>query len=170
MLDLRSNKLERPYFTNNTLINPCMLNLSCNLFWTPPSNTPAHLKMVDSSHNLFVKLLQGSLDRLLGLTLFYLHANRFSMLTFGVSDKLTLLSVISLDNKPWACHLSDDISYVLSRTKINLCPCPGLLPPHPICPGSCAPPAGLEDGTLPPTTSRPRQHVPGTGALHAPLT
>lgn len=128
VLDLSSNKLERAYFINNTLINLCTLNLSCNHFWTLPSNMPAHLKMVDLSHNLLVKVLPGSLDRLLRLTHFYLHGNRFSTLTFGALDKLTLLSVISLGNNPWACHLSDDISYVLSWTKqtsarVLGCPC-----------------------------------------------
>lgn len=128
MLDLSSNKLERAIFINNTLINLCTLNLSHNHFWTLPTNLPARLKTIDLSHNLLVKVLPGSLDRLLRLSHFYLHANRFSTLPFGALDKLRSLSVINLGNNPWACHLNDDISYLLSWTQqtpahVLGCPC-----------------------------------------------
>lgn len=128
MLDLSNNKLERAIFINNTLTNLCMLNLSHNLFWTLPTNMPAHLKTIDLSHNLLVNVLPASLDRLPRLTHFYLHANRFSTLPFGALDKLTSLSVITLGNNPWACHLYDDISYLLFWTQqtpahVLGCPC-----------------------------------------------
>uniref|UniRef100_A0A3Q0RQQ1 Oligodendrocyte myelin glycoprotein a n=1 Tax=Amphilophus citrinellus TaxID=61819 RepID=A0A3Q0RQQ1_AMPCI len=113
MLDLSSNKLERAIFINNTLTSLCTLNLSHNQFWTLPTNLP---------------VLLGSLDRLPRLTHFYLHANRFSTLPFGVLDKMTSLRVISLGSNPWACHLYADISYLISWTKrtparVLGCPC-----------------------------------------------
>nr|XP_019941016.1 PREDICTED: oligodendrocyte-myelin glycoprotein-like [Paralichthys olivaceus] len=127
-LDLSNNKLERATFINNTLINLCTLNLSHNHFWTLPTNMPMHLEAIDLSHNLLVKVLPGSLDRLPRLTHFYLHANRFSTLPFGVLDKMTSLRAITLGNNPWACHLYDDITYVLSWTQhtpahVLGCPC-----------------------------------------------
>ncbi|KAM9348918.1 oligodendrocyte-myelin glycoprotein-like [Symphorus nematophorus] len=127
-LDLSNNKLERAIFINNTLINLCTLNLSHNHFWTMPTNMPAQLEAIDLSHNLLVKVLPGSLDRLPSLTYFYLHANRFSTLPFGVFDKMTSLRVITLGDNPWACHLYDDISYLLSWTqhtpaRVLGCPC-----------------------------------------------
>nr|XP_046267608.1 oligodendrocyte-myelin glycoprotein-like [Scatophagus argus] len=128
MLDLSNNRLERAIFINNTLINLCMLNLSHNHFWTLPTNMPANLETIDLSHNLLVKVLPGSLNKLLKLTHFYLHANRFSMLPFGVLDKLTSLRLITLDNNPWACHLNADITYLVSWTQqtpahVLGCPC-----------------------------------------------
>ncbi|XP_034462857.1 oligodendrocyte-myelin glycoprotein isoform X2 [Hippoglossus hippoglossus] len=128
LLDLSYNKLERATFINNTLINLCTLNLSHNHFWTLPTNMPMHLEAIDVSHNLLVKVLPGSLDRLPRLTHFYLHANRFSTLPFGVLDKMTSLRVIALGNNPWACHLYDNITYVLSWTQHTAahvlgCPC-----------------------------------------------
>ncbi|XP_051258023.1 oligodendrocyte-myelin glycoprotein-like [Dicentrarchus labrax] len=128
LLDLSNNKLERAIFINNTLINLCTLNLSHNHFWTLPTNLPVHLDTIDLSHNLLVKVLSGSLDRLLRLTHFYLHANRFSTLPIGVFDKTTSLRVITLGDNPWACHLYDDISYLLSWTQhtpahVLGCPC-----------------------------------------------
>lgn len=128
VLDLSNNKLERAVFINNTLINLCTLNLSHNQFWTLPTNMPRHLKTVDLSHNLLVNVLPGSLDQLARVTHLYLQANRFSTLPSGVLDKLTSLSVISLGNNPWACHLYDDVSYLLSWTqhtsaRVLGCPC-----------------------------------------------
>ncbi|XP_041808659.1 oligodendrocyte-myelin glycoprotein-like [Chelmon rostratus] len=128
MLDLSNNRLERAIFINNTLINLCTLNLSRNHFWTLPTNMPANLETIDLSHNLLVKVLPGSLDRLLRLTYFYLHANRFSTMPVGVLDKTTSLRVITLGDNPWACHLYADISYLLSWTqhtsaRVLGCPC-----------------------------------------------
>uniref|UniRef100_A0A3P8W103 Oligodendrocyte-myelin glycoprotein n=1 Tax=Cynoglossus semilaevis TaxID=244447 RepID=A0A3P8W103_CYNSE len=73
-------------------------------------------------------VLPGSLDRLPKLTHMYLHANRFSMLPFGVLDKLTSLKVITLGNNPWGCRSYSDINYLLSWTqhtpaKVLGCPC-----------------------------------------------
>lgn len=128
MLDLSNNMLERAIFINNTLTNLCTLNLSHNQFWTLPTNMPAHLETIDLSHNLLVKVLPGSLDWLLRLTHFYLHANRFSTLPFGVLDKMTSLRVITLGDNPWACHLYADITYILSwsqhtSARVLGCPC-----------------------------------------------
>lgn len=128
MLDLSNNRLERATFINNTLINLCTLNLSYNHFWTLPTNLPVQLETIDLSHNLLVKVLPGSLDRLLRLTHFYLHANRFSTLPFGLLDKMTSLRVITLGDNPWACHLYTDIAYLLSWTqhtsaRVLGCPC-----------------------------------------------
>ncbi|XP_069002905.1 oligodendrocyte-myelin glycoprotein-like isoform X1 [Embiotoca jacksoni] len=127
-LDLSDNKLERAIFINNTLINLCILNLSHNHFWTLPTNLPAHLETIDLSHNLLVKVLPGSLDRLSRLTHFHLHANRLSTLPFGVLDMMTSLRVITLGDNPWACHLYADITYLLSWTqrtaaRVLGCPC-----------------------------------------------
>ncbi|XP_016897091.1 oligodendrocyte-myelin glycoprotein isoform X2 [Cynoglossus semilaevis] len=127
-LDLSNNKLERAIFINNTLTNLCTLNMSHNNFWTLPTNLPVNLEVVDLSHNLLVKVLPGSLDRLPKLTHMYLHANRFSMLPFGVLDKLTSLKVITLGNNPWGCRSYSDINYLLSWTqhtpaKVLGCPC-----------------------------------------------
>nr|XP_043898240.1 oligodendrocyte-myelin glycoprotein-like [Solea senegalensis] len=127
-LDLSRNKLERAIFINNTLINLCTLNLSHNHFWTLPTNMPMHVEAIDLSHNLLVKVLPGSLDRLPRLTHFYLHANRFSTLPSGALDKITSLRVITMGNNPWACHLYSDISYLMSWTQqtsahVLGCPC-----------------------------------------------
>lgn len=135
-LDLSNNKLERAVFINNTLTNLCTLNLSHNHFWTLPTNMPAHLNTIDLSHNSLVRVLPGSLDRLFKLTHFYLHANRFATLPFGALDKLTSLSVITLGNNPWACHLYDDISYLLSwaqQTSAHVLGCP--CHTQPVCGG-----------------------------------
>ncbi|XP_030009337.1 oligodendrocyte-myelin glycoprotein-like [Sphaeramia orbicularis] len=128
ILDLSKNKLERAVFINNTLINLHTLNLSHNHFWTLPTNMPIHLDTIDISHNLLVKVLPGSLDRLPRLTHFYLHANRFSSLPFGALDKMTSLKVITLGNNPWACHLHDDVAYIVSWSQHTFarvlgCPC-----------------------------------------------
>ncbi|XP_042355901.1 oligodendrocyte-myelin glycoprotein-like [Plectropomus leopardus] len=128
LLDLSDNKLERAIFINNTLINLCTLNLSHNHFWTLPTNLPVNLEHIDLSHNLLVKVLSGSLDRLLRLTHLYLHANRFSTLPFGVFDKMTSLKVITLGDNPWDCHLYDDVAYLLSWSqntpaRVLGCPC-----------------------------------------------
>ncbi|XP_041863504.1 oligodendrocyte-myelin glycoprotein [Melanotaenia boesemani] len=136
ILDLSNNKLERAIFINNTLTNLCRLNLSHNNFWTLPTNLPTHLETIDLSHNLLVKVLPGSLDRLPVLTHFYLHANRFSSLPFGVLDKLTSLRIITLSNNPWACHLYADINYLMlwsqrSSAQVLGCPCHT----QPICGG-----------------------------------
>ncbi|KAM8900094.1 oligodendrocyte-myelin glycoprotein-like isoform 2-T2 [Spinachia spinachia] len=128
LLDLSHNKLERAIFINNTLTNLCTLNLSHNHFWTFPTNMPAHLENIDLSHNLLVKVLPGSLDRLLRLAHFYLHANRLSTLPFGVFDKMASLRVITLGDNPWACHLHADTTHLLSWTqqtpaRVLGCPC-----------------------------------------------
>uniref|UniRef100_A0A3Q1FXI5 Oligodendrocyte-myelin glycoprotein-like n=1 Tax=Acanthochromis polyacanthus TaxID=80966 RepID=A0A3Q1FXI5_9TELE len=117
MLDLSHNKLERATFINNTLIKLCTLNLSHNHFWTLPTNLPINLETIDLSHNLLVKVLPDSLDRLPRLTHFYLHANRFTTLPFGVLDKTTSLRVITLGDNPWACHLYADTAYLVSWTQ-----------------------------------------------------
>ncbi|KAF7206020.1 oligodendrocyte-myelin glycoprotein isoform X1 [Nothobranchius furzeri] len=127
-LDLSNNKLQRAIFINNTLINLCKLNLSNNHFWTLPTNLPSHLETIDMSHNLLVKVLPGSLDRLPKVTHFYLHANRFSSLPFGVLDRMRSLRILTLGNNPWACHLSADIDYLLAWTqrtpaRVLGCPC-----------------------------------------------
>ncbi|XP_062289592.1 oligodendrocyte-myelin glycoprotein-like [Scomber scombrus] len=135
-LDLSSNNLERAIFINNTLINLCTLNLSYNHFWTLPTNMPVHLEIIDLSHNLLVKVLPGSLDRLSRLTYFYLHANRFSTLPSGVLDKTTSLRLITLGDNPWDCHLYADISYLLSwsqRTPARVLGCP--CHTQPVCGG-----------------------------------
>ncbi|XP_068457198.1 oligodendrocyte-myelin glycoprotein-like [Clinocottus analis] len=128
LLDVSDNKLERAIFINNTLTNLCTLNLSHNHFWTLPTNMPVHLDNVDLSHNLLVKVLPGSLDRLLRLTHFYLHANRLSTLPSAVFDKMASLRLITLGDNPWACHLYADISDLLSWTqhtpaRVLGCPC-----------------------------------------------
>ncbi|XP_023130842.1 oligodendrocyte-myelin glycoprotein-like isoform X1 [Amphiprion ocellaris] len=128
MLDLSHNKLERATFINNTLIKLCTLNLSHNHFWTLPTNLPINLETIDLSHNLLVKVLPNSLDRLPRLTHFYLHANRFTTLPFGVLDKTTSLRVITLGDNPWACHLYADTAYLVSWTqrtsaRVLGCPC-----------------------------------------------
>ncbi|TNN86808.1 Oligodendrocyte-myelin glycoprotein [Liparis tanakae] len=128
LLDLSHNKLERAIFINNTLTNLCTLNLSHNHFWTLPTNMPVHLENIDLSHNLLVKMLPGSLNQLLRLTHFYLHANRLSTLPFGVFDNLSSLRVITLGDNPWACHLYADVNYLLSWTqhtpaRVLGCPC-----------------------------------------------
>ncbi|XP_034539332.1 oligodendrocyte-myelin glycoprotein-like isoform X2 [Notolabrus celidotus] len=127
MLDLSYNKLERAIFINNTLINLCMLNLSHNHFRTLPTNLPAQLETIDLSHNLLVKVLAGSLDRLIRLTHFYLHANSFASLPYGLFDKLVSLKVITLGDNPWDCHLYADVAYLLSwsqRTPVHILGCP----------------------------------------------
>ncbi|XP_072231688.1 oligodendrocyte-myelin glycoprotein-like [Leuresthes tenuis] len=137
ILDLSSNKLEKVIFINNTLINLCTLNFSHNHLWTLPTNLPTHLETIDLSHNLLMKVLPGSLDRLPKLTHLYLHANRFSSLPFGMFDKMTSLRIITLGNNPWACHLYDDIAYLLSWSqhtpaRVLGCPCHT----HPVCGGA----------------------------------
>ncbi|XP_017268004.1 oligodendrocyte-myelin glycoprotein-like [Kryptolebias marmoratus] len=136
-LDLSNNNLQRAIFINNTLINLRMLNLSCNHFWTLPTNLPTHVETIDLSHNLLMKVLPGSLDRLTKVTHFYLHANRFSSLPFGVLDRMVSLRVITLGNNPWACHLYADMEYLLSWTQHTLtrvlgCPCHT----QPVCGGA----------------------------------
>ncbi|XP_074528285.1 oligodendrocyte-myelin glycoprotein-like isoform X2 [Halichoeres trimaculatus] len=137
MLDLSNNKLERAIFINNTLINLCMLNLSHNHFRTLPTNLPAQLETVDLSHNLLVKVLPGSLDRLIKLTHLYLHANSFASLPYGVFDKLVSLKVVSLGDNPWDCHLYADVAYLLSwsqRTPAHILGCP--CHTQPVCGGA----------------------------------
>lgn len=136
-LDLSNNHLQRAIFINNTLSNLRTLNLSGNHFWTLPTNLPAHVETIDLSHNLLVKVLPGSLDRLTKVTHFYLHANRFSSLPPGVLDKMVSLRVITLGSNPWACHLYADMDYLLSWTKqtptrVLGCPCHT----QPVCGGA----------------------------------
>uniref|UniRef100_A0A3B5BCP1 Oligodendrocyte myelin glycoprotein a n=1 Tax=Stegastes partitus TaxID=144197 RepID=A0A3B5BCP1_9TELE len=106
----KNDTLERATFINNTLIKLCTLNLSHNHFWTLPTNLPINLETIDL------------------LTHFYLHANRFSSLPFGVLDKTTSLRVITLGDNPWACHLYADTAYLVSWTqhtsaRVLGCPC-----------------------------------------------
>lgn len=151
VLDVSGNRLQRAVFINNTLASLCMLNLSHNHFWTLPTNMPGSLVTVDLSHNLLAQVLPGSLDRLVRLDRFYLHANRLSTLPFGVLDQLRSLSIIRLGRNPWACHLQDgDLNYLLSwsrRTSAQVlgCPCHS----QPVCgKGSLA---GPGPSTSPPT-------------------
>lgn len=135
-LDLSNNKLERAIFINNTLINLLTLNLSHNHFWTLPTNLPHHLETIDLSHNLLVNVLPGSLDRLPRLTHFYLHANRFSSLPSGVLDNMVSLRIITLSSNPWACHLYEDMAYLLSwaqQTSVLVLGCP--CHTQPVCGG-----------------------------------
>ncbi|KAM9729473.1 oligodendrocyte-myelin glycoprotein-like [Menidia menidia] len=136
-LDLSGNKLERVTFINNTLTNLCALNLSRNHLRTLPTNLPSRLEAVDLSHNLLLKVLPGSLDRLPRLTHLYLHANRFSALPSGVLDKMASLRIITLGSNPWACHLYADVAYLLSWSqstpaRVLGCPCHT----HPVCGGA----------------------------------
>ncbi|XP_033833696.1 oligodendrocyte-myelin glycoprotein-like [Periophthalmus magnuspinnatus] len=128
VLDLSYNKLERAVFINNTLINLRTLNLSHNHFWTIPTNMPAQLDTIDLSNNLLVRVLPGSLDRLPRLTHFYLQANRFTTMSFGVLDKLTSLRIIHLGSNPWACHVPNEIAYIAywaqqTSARVLGCPC-----------------------------------------------
>uniref|UniRef100_A0A3B3IEP1 LRRNT domain-containing protein n=1 Tax=Oryzias latipes TaxID=8090 RepID=A0A3B3IEP1_ORYLA len=140
-LDLSHNRLTsfnhiKAIFINNTLINLLTLNLSHNHFWTLPTNLPHHLETIDLSHNLLVKVLPGSLDRLPRLTHFYLHANRFSSLPSGVLDNMVSLRIITLSSNPWACHLNEDMAYLLSwaqQTSVLVLGCP--CHTQPVCGG-----------------------------------
>ncbi|XP_075876437.1 oligodendrocyte-myelin glycoprotein-like isoform X1 [Nelusetta ayraudi] len=155
VLDVSGNRLQRAVFINNTLASLCTLNLSHNHFWTLPTNMPGSLVTVDLSHNLLAKVLPGSLDQLVRLDRFYVHANRLSALPAGALDQLRSLSVISLGGNPWACHLQDgDVNYLLSwsrRTSARVlgCPCHS----QPVC-------GGEQPGRL---TSSPIEYV-ATGA------
>lgn len=137
VLDVSGNRLQRAVFINNTLASLCTLNLSHNHFWTLPTNMPGNLVTVDLSHNLLAKVLPNSLDQLVRMDRFYLHANRLSVLPAGALDQLRSLSVISLGGNPWACHLHDeDMNYLLSwslRTSARVlgCPCHS----QPVCGG-----------------------------------
>lgn len=136
-LELSNNNLQKAIFINNTLTNLRTLNLSYNHFWTLPTNLPTHVETIDLSHNLLVRALPGSLDRLTRVTHFYLHANRFSSLPFGVMDRMVSLKVITLGSNPWACHLYADMDYLLSwtqhtPTRVLGCPCHT----QPVCGGA----------------------------------
>lgn len=127
LLDLSANRLERATFINNTLTSLSLLNLSHNYFWTIPTNLPVNLKTTDLSHNFLFLVLPGSLDRLPRLAHFHLHHNRFSLLPFGVLDKLMSLSVVTLWDNPWACHHYGNISCLISwtqQTPANVLSCP----------------------------------------------
>ncbi|TRY92236.1 hypothetical protein DNTS_026122 [Danionella cerebrum] len=128
VLDLSVNKLERVVFINNTLPNLQALNLSHNKFWTVPTNMPKNLEMVDLSHNTLVQILPGSLTRLTRLARFYLHANRFTMVSEGAFEHLQGLKLITLGDNPWACEEAANISHLLSWSKQTTaqvlgCPC-----------------------------------------------
>uniref|UniRef100_A0A3B3ZRU5 LRRNT domain-containing protein n=1 Tax=Periophthalmus magnuspinnatus TaxID=409849 RepID=A0A3B3ZRU5_9GOBI len=80
------------------------------------------------SNNLLVRVLPGSLDRLPRLTHFYLQANRFTTMSFGVLDKLTSLRIIHLGSNPWACHVPNEIAYIAywaqqTSARVLGCPC-----------------------------------------------
>lgn len=129
LLDLSANRLERVVFINNTLPSLQGLNLSCNKFWTVPTNMPRNLEMVDLSHNTLVQILPGSLDRLPRLSRFYLHANRFSTVCEGAFEQLHGLRFITLGDNPWACDDHANIEYLLDWAKhtsarVLGCPCP----------------------------------------------
>ncbi|KAI5099644.1 oligodendrocyte-myelin glycoprotein [Silurus meridionalis] len=128
LLDLSANRLERVVFINNTLPSLQALNLSCNKFWTVPTNLPRNLEMVDLSHNTLVQILPGSLDRLPRLSQFYLHANRFSTVCEGAFEQLHGLRLITLGDNPWACDDHSNIEYLLDWTRhasarVLGCPC-----------------------------------------------
>lgn len=128
VLDLSDNELERVVFINNTLPSLQALNLSHNRFWTVPTNMPHNLERIDLSHNYLTQILPGSLDRLLRLAQFYLHANRFAWLPEGIFDKLTGLEVMTLGDNPWACEEEENITRLLrwaeqTRATVLGCPC-----------------------------------------------
>ncbi|XP_029028850.1 oligodendrocyte-myelin glycoprotein-like [Betta splendens] len=136
-LDLSGNRLRRAVFINNTLSSLCTLNLSRNSFWTLPTNLPAHLQAVDLSHNLLVKVLPGSLDRLPRLSYLYLQANRLSSVPPAALDKLPSLRLINLADNPWACDLQANVSYLLgwsqqTPARVLGCPCHT----QPVCGGT----------------------------------
>ncbi|XP_062870813.1 oligodendrocyte-myelin glycoprotein-like [Trichomycterus rosablanca] len=127
-LDLSANRLERVVFINNTLTELQALNLSCNKFWTVPTNMPRNLEMIDLSHNSLVQILPGSLDRLPKLTRIYLHANRFSTVCKGAFEQLHELKLITLGDNPWACDEPANIEDLLDWTRYTSarvlgCPC-----------------------------------------------
>lgn len=128
LLDLSANRLERVVFINNTLPSLQALNLSCNKFWTVPTNMPRNLEMVDLSHNTLVQILPGSLDRLPRLSRFYLHANHFPAVCEGAFEQLHGLRLITLGDNPWACDDHSKIKYLLDWAKhtsarVLGCPC-----------------------------------------------
>lgn len=128
LLDLSANRLERVVFINNTLPHLQALNLSCNKFWTVPTNMPRNLEMVNLSHNTLVQILPGSLDRLPMLSHFYLHANRFSTVCQGAFEELRGLKLITLGDNPWACDDFSNIEYLLdwarhTSARVLGCPC-----------------------------------------------
>ncbi|KAM9455948.1 oligodendrocyte-myelin glycoprotein [Clarias gariepinus] len=128
LLDLSANRLERVVFINNTLSSLQTLNLSCNKFWTVPTNLPRNLEVVDLSHNTLVQILPGSLDRLPRLSHFYLHVNRFSTVCEGAFEQLHGLRLITLGDNPWACDDHSIIAYLLDWTRqtsarVLGCPC-----------------------------------------------
>lgn len=128
LLDLSANRLQRVVFINNTLPSLQALNLSCNKFWTVPTNLPRNLEMVDLSHNTLVQILPGSLDRLPRLSSFYLHGNRFSTVCEGAFEELHGLRLITLGNNPWACDDHSSVAYLLewarhTSARVLGCPC-----------------------------------------------
>lgn len=127
-IDLSNNLLERVVFINNTLPSLRALNLSNNKFWTVPTNMPYNLEMVDLSHNFLLQILPGSLDRLPRLTQFYLHANRFTVVSEGVFNQLESLQLLTLGDNPWACEDEENITHLLNwvqqtPAKVLGCPC-----------------------------------------------
>lgn len=128
LLDLSANRLERVVFINNTLPSLQALNLSCNKFWTVPTNMPRNLEMVDLSHNTLVQILPGSLERLPRLSRFYLHANHFPAVCEGAFEQLHGLRLVTLGDNPWACDDHSKIKYLLDWAKhtsarVLGCPC-----------------------------------------------
>ncbi|XP_058269105.1 oligodendrocyte-myelin glycoprotein isoform X2 [Hemibagrus wyckioides] len=127
-LDLSNNQLERVVFINNTLPSLRALNLSHNKFWTVPTNMPYNLEVVDLSHNFLLQILPGSLDRLPRLSRFYLHANRFALLSEGVFNRLESLQLLTLGDNPWACEDEENMTHLLNwvqqtPAKVLGCPC-----------------------------------------------
>ncbi|KAJ7990661.1 hypothetical protein DPEC_G00302710 [Dallia pectoralis] len=128
VLDLSANELKRVVLINNTLPSLHALNLSHNRFWTIPTNMPHNMEVADLSHNYLVQILPGSLDRLPRLRRFYLHANRFSWVPWGVFDQLKALEMLTLGDNPWACEEEENITRFLrwvegTRATVLGCPC-----------------------------------------------
>ncbi|XP_051966563.1 oligodendrocyte-myelin glycoprotein-like [Xyrauchen texanus] len=127
-LDLSHNQLERVVFINNTLSSLQALNLSYNKFWTVPTNMPYNLEIVDLSHNFLLQILPGSLDRLLRLSRFYLHGNRFTLLSEDTFSRLEGLQLLTLGDNPWACEDEENINHLMTwmqqtHAKVLGCPC-----------------------------------------------
>ncbi|KAG7483663.1 hypothetical protein MATL_G00040760 [Megalops atlanticus] len=127
-LDLSANELERVVFINNTLPALRFLNLSHNRFWTVPTNMPHNLETVDLSHNFLVQILPGSLDRLHRLARFYLHGNRFAVVSERAFERLDGLQLVTLDDNPWACEDEENITGLLAwmhqtPARVQGCPC-----------------------------------------------
>uniref|UniRef100_A0A3P9H7X4 Oligodendrocyte-myelin glycoprotein n=1 Tax=Oryzias latipes TaxID=8090 RepID=A0A3P9H7X4_ORYLA len=132
-LDLSHNRLSRLPKT----LPRSLWQLSWNLQTLDLSNNK--LERAIFINNTLINLLTlnlRSLDRLPRLTHFYLHANRFSSLPSGVLDNMVSLRIITLSSNPWACHLYEDMAYLLSwaqQTSVLVLGCP--CHTQPVCGG-----------------------------------